>query len=132
MKLALKISKFIVFLICCTLCLTSCTDDPIDDPIDDPPTEPYTVGPGEEEAFPGIHGEIMEFIVDGDTITVEKINDKYVYQGDVFLTEDQLTSGSKKAAGIRIIRFLKINNFIQSRIRILMNKVRLISYSCCY
>ena len=66
MKLALKISKFIVFLICCTLCLTSCTDDPIDDPIDDPPTEPYTVGPGEEEAFPGIHGEIMEFIVDGD------------------------------------------------------------------
>ncbi len=102
MKLALKISKFIVFLICCTLCLTSCTDDPIDDPIDDPPTEPYTVGPGEEEAFPGIHGEIMEFIVDGDTITVEKINDKYVYQGDVFLTEDQLTSGSKKAAGISL------------------------------
>jgi hypothetical protein len=55
---------------------------------------------GVEEAFPGIVGVLMDFLVDGDTITVEKTNEKYVFQGDILLTEDQLTSGSKKGAGI--------------------------------
>jgi uncharacterized protein (TIGR02145 family) len=53
-----------------------------------------------EEAFPGVQGELQDFIIDQDTITVEKINDKYVFQGDIILTEDQLNSGSDKGAGI--------------------------------
>jgi uncharacterized protein (TIGR02145 family) len=32
--------------------------------------------PKTEEAFPVIHGELLDFIIYGDTITVDKINDK--------------------------------------------------------
>lgn len=42
----------------------------------------------------------MEFIINGDTINVEKINNDYVFQGDILLTEEQLTnSDTLKGAG---------------------------------
>ena len=79
--------------------------------------------PKTPEAFPGIDGELMDFIIDGDTITVEKINDKYVFQGDILLTEDQLTSGSKKGAGFILFMnkwncntvYYKINDNLQDK-----------------
>ena len=52
-----------------------------------------------EEASPGINGEIYDFIIDGDTITTERIDDRYIYQGDIILTEDQLKSNSNKSKG---------------------------------
>lgn len=58
-----------------------------------------------EEAFPGVQGKLMDFVTDGGTITVEKINDKYIFQGDIFLTEDQLNSGYRKAAGLNSIAY---------------------------
>ena len=45
-----------------------------------------------EEAYPGIKGKVTNFLVNGDTITCESKNKEYVYQGDIVLTEDQLTS----------------------------------------
>jgi uncharacterized protein (TIGR02145 family) len=53
-----------------------------------------------EEAFPGVHGVHQDFIINQDTLTVEKIKDKYVFQGDIILTEDQLNSVSNKGAGL--------------------------------
>lgn len=60
-----------------------------------------------EEAYPGIKGELFNFTIDGETITVEKINGKYIFQGDIILTEEQFNSGSEKGAGINsfIIRW---------------------------
>ena len=65
-----------------------------------PPTDTVS---NVEEAFPGVEGKLMDFVINGGTITVEKINDKYVFQRDIFLTEDQLNSGSRKAAGLNSI-----------------------------
>ncbi|MFZ0280201.1 MAG: M12 family metallopeptidase, partial [Bacteroidales bacterium] len=76
------------------------------------------------EAFPGIDGELMDFIIDGKTITIEKINNKYVFQADILLTKDQLTSGSNKGAGFIPLMhkwncntvYYKINNNLAHRI----------------
>jgi hypothetical protein len=43
-----------------------------------------------EQAFPGVKGVIQYFITSQDTITCEKINDNYVFQGDIILTEQQI------------------------------------------
>jgi uncharacterized protein (TIGR02145 family) len=52
------------------------------------------------QAYPGVHGEIVEFVINGDTITCEKINGEYVFQGDIILTEEQLFhSDTLKGAG---------------------------------
>jgi uncharacterized protein (TIGR02145 family) len=59
-----------------------------------------------EEAFGGVQGELIDFIINEDTITCEKINGLYVWQGDMILTYDQLTfadtvkSATIKGAGL--------------------------------
>ena len=85
-----------------------------------PPTDTVS---NVEEAFPGVTGKLMDFVINGGTITVENINDKYVFQGDIFLTEDQLNSGSRKAAGLNSIIhgwtcqtvYYKINDKLSNR-----------------
>ncbi len=52
------------------------------------------------EAYPGISGEHKVYIIGGDTLHVRKIDDKYIWEGDIVLTEEQLTSGEGKGAGI--------------------------------
>lgn len=55
------------------------------------------------EAYPGIDGEIIELFINGDTIICEKINNEYVFQGDIILTEYQLFhSDTSKGAGLPI------------------------------
>ena len=52
------------------------------------------------QAYPGVYGEIVEFVINGDTITCEKINGEYIFQGDIILTEQQLfNSDTLKGAG---------------------------------
>jgi PKD repeat protein len=52
-------------------------------------------------AFPGISGELVDYIYNGDTITCEKINGFNIYQGDIILTEQQLNPfGDAKGTGI--------------------------------
>ncbi|NBC04626.1 MAG: hypothetical protein GVY20_13090, partial [Bacteroidetes bacterium] len=41
-------------------------------------------------AFPGQTGEITEIISDGDTLTVEKFGNLFVYQGDILINPDDL------------------------------------------
>lgn len=54
-----------------------------------------------EQAYPGLTGEIVNFVIDSDTLTCEKIDNKYVYQGDIILTERQLKySDQTKGAGL--------------------------------
>lgn len=42
------------------------------------------------EAFPGVIGQIVDFVNNQDTISCEKINGEYIFQGDIILTETQL------------------------------------------
>jgi uncharacterized protein (TIGR02145 family) len=65
-----------------------------------------------EQAFPGVKGEPQTFIVNGDTIIVQKIDDKYVFQGDIILTEDQLKPGSTKGIGLRTFIYRWTNNTV--------------------
>jgi len=52
------------------------------------------------QAYPGVNGELIDFIINGDTITVERINGEYVFQGDIILTEEQLKySDTTKGSG---------------------------------
>jgi uncharacterized protein (TIGR02145 family) len=65
-----------------------------------------------EQAFPGVKGELQDFIINEDTITVEKIGDKNVFQGDIILTEDQLKTRSTKGAGLFSIAYRWVDNTI--------------------
>ena len=49
------------------------------------------------QAYPGIKGEIIDFVIGDDTITCSKINDDIIFQGDIILSEQQvkILSGSK-------------------------------------
>ncbi|HEY5587234.1 MAG TPA: FISUMP domain-containing protein [Ruminiclostridium sp.] len=47
-----------------------------------------------EEAYPGVEGNLVFSVVNGDTIFCRLINNKYVFQGDIILTENQFM-GSK-------------------------------------
>ncbi|MDD3945558.1 MAG: M12 family metallopeptidase, partial [Bacteroidales bacterium] len=38
-----------------------------------------------EQAYPGTTGEIVQLTVSGETITCEKINEEYIFQGDILL-----------------------------------------------
>jgi uncharacterized protein (TIGR02145 family) len=51
-----------------------------------------------EMAYPDSVGLIKEFIVNNDTIFCNKIDNKYVFQGDIILTEKQLQIDSLKGA----------------------------------
>lgn len=80
-----------------------------------------------EQAYPGIEGEINKFVINGDTLTYEKINGKYVFQGDMILTDDQLKLiGSSKGSGLESFVNKWINNTVIYRIpEDLPNKVRI-------
>ncbi|MCJ7449219.1 MAG: M12 family metallopeptidase [Bacteroidales bacterium] len=79
--------------------------------------------PKAEEAFPGIEGEIKDFVVNGDTITCEIIDTVYVFQGDIILTKDQLSLN--KGAGLSNISkrwldgivYYEINSNLPQKIR---------------
>lgn len=65
--------------------------------------EPENIREGEiSEAFPGKNGEIIDIVINGDTITCEKINGEYIFQGDIILSDYQLflSDTTKKGAGI--------------------------------
>lgn len=42
------------------------------------------------QAFPGIEGSPVDFVINSDTISCRLINNEYVFQGDILLTEEQL------------------------------------------
>lgn len=69
-----------------------------------------------EQAFPGAKGEIISFISSSDTIIVEKIQGKYVFQGDMILTEEQLKNGSTKGAGLEQWVYRWIDNTVYYKI----------------
>ncbi len=50
-----------------------------------------------EVAFPNVKGELVQKKFNGEDVLLEKINNTYVLEGDILLTEDQL--GTKKSAG---------------------------------
>jgi uncharacterized protein (TIGR02145 family) len=54
-----------------------------------------------EMAYPDSVGVIKEFIVDNDTIFCNKIDNKYIFQGDIILTEKQLQIDSLKGATLK-------------------------------
>ena len=56
-----------------------------------------------EIAYPDSIGESIQFIAKDDTLTCKKINNEYVYQGDIILTEEQLGIDSLKGAGIPLL-----------------------------
>jgi hypothetical protein len=56
-----------------------------------------------EIAYPDSVGESIQFVVNNDTLTCKKINNEYVYQGDIILTEEQLGIDSLKGAGIPLL-----------------------------
>lgn len=51
-----------------------------------------------EIAYPDSTGEIVSFVVGNDTIKCTKINNEYVFQGDIILTREQLHIDSLKSA----------------------------------
>ena len=53
-----------------------------------------------EEAFPGLDGEVKEYLVNGDKIIVEDFGGLYVFQGDIILTGEQLNLGPGKGGGL--------------------------------
>lgn len=70
-----------------------------------------------EQANPGIIGEIEEFTINGNKINCELINGKYIFQGDIILTEDQLsTQGSAKGTGLESFVNRCTNNTVLYRI----------------
>lgn len=89
----MKEYKVLAFTLTITLLLSSCCKDFKDD-------EQVVGFDNAYLAFPGINGELQTYIVNGDTIVVEKINGIYVFQGDMVLTENQLNFGSSKGAGL--------------------------------
>lgn len=82
----------------------------------------------EIEAYPGVEGDIVEFVYDGGKIICEKINGEYYYQGDIILTEEQISGGKSgsKGAGIpfnivkwpnKTVNFI-INNNLPDQFRV--------------
>jgi uncharacterized protein (TIGR02145 family) len=76
-----------------------------------------------EQAFPEIEGTFDDIVVDGNTITCKTINNIHVFQGDIILTEAQLTS-TKGTATSSIskrwtngIIYFKINSNLPQRTR---------------
>jgi uncharacterized protein (TIGR02145 family) len=108
----------------------------------DPETGPDEVDTREIlQAYPGVHGEIVEFVINEDTITCEKINGEYIFQGDIVLTEEQLYhSDSLKGAGRPLMSFnfrwpkgivyYEIDNTISDHSKILeaMNEIEKSTY----
>jgi uncharacterized protein (TIGR02145 family) len=62
--------------------------------------------PKTEEAFPGVTGEYVDFLIGDDTITCKKIDEKYIFQGDIILSDKQIAilNGSKGAATLNLAR----------------------------
>jgi len=64
----------------------------------------FHYGPGSyftlEQAYYGQSGEIKQYSFRGGLITAELINGEIVYQGDMILTDDQVSSATKKGASI--------------------------------
>lgn len=56
-----------------------------------------------EIAYPDSIGESIQFIAKDDTLNCKKINNEYVYQGDIILTNEQLGIDSLKGAGIPLL-----------------------------
>lgn len=82
------------------------------------------------EAFPGIASEHQVYIIGGDTLHVRKIDDKYVWEGDIILTKEQLTPGDGKSAGINSsIRrwfctvYFKINSNVEHRRKSILDAI---------
>lgn len=47
-----------------------------------------------EDAFPNQTGELIDLVIDSMQIIVEKIDGEYIFQGDIVLTEDQVSEWS--------------------------------------
>ncbi len=79
-----------------------------------------------EMAYPDSVGTIVEFIVDNDTFICEKINNIYVFQGDIILTEKQLQIDYLKGATLAKYNFWPdntvyyiIHNNLDSKVEVL-------------
>ena len=80
-----------VLIIVC--CITSCSpNDSITYGNPDDPNLVYS-----EQAYPGSTGEIVQITMSGETITCEKINEEYIFQGDILLQSP--TKGAVYAEG---------------------------------
>lgn len=80
-----------VLIIVC--CITSCSpNDSITYGNPDDPNLIYS-----EQAYPGSTGEIVQITMSGETITCEKINEEYIFQGDILLQSP--TKGAVYAEG---------------------------------
>jgi uncharacterized protein (TIGR02145 family) len=87
----MKASYRIIILLLIGSLLSGCTPNDNIDP-DDPNV--YS-----EQAYPGTTGEIVQLTVSGETITCEKINEEYIFQGDILLQPP--TRGAVYAEGSR-------------------------------
>ncbi len=63
-----------------------------------------------EMAYPDSVGEIVPFLIETDTMYCRKINDEYIFQGDIILSEELFTSDSLKGAWL--VNFLYFNPLI--------------------
>jgi len=85
----MKASYRIIILLLIGSLLSGCTPNDNIDP-DDPNV--YS-----EQAYPGSTGEIVQITMSGETITCEKINEEYIFQGDILLQSP--TKGAVYAEG---------------------------------
>lgn len=53
-----------------------------------------------EMAYPDSVGIITPFLFDGDTIYLRKVNNEYIFQGDIVLSEEQVNNDSLKGAWV--------------------------------
>ena len=57
-----------------------------------------------EQAYPGVKGEIVSVIVGKDTLILKKVNDDYVYEGDIIFYKEQIAT-TKGAGSINTIKW---------------------------
>lgn len=57
-----------------------------------------------EQAYPGVKGETVSVIVGKDTLKLKKVNDEYIYEGDIIFYEEQITQ-TKGAGSIDAVKW---------------------------
>ncbi|HEY8402557.1 MAG TPA: M12 family metallopeptidase [Cytophagaceae bacterium] len=62
--------------------------------------EPASTSMETELAFPGKKGVVMTAYIDGEPVPVEKIDNFYVYQGDILLNEEDLINPAARTTGV--------------------------------
>ncbi len=77
--------------------LTSCSEDEVSESMNsENETQSFFTDDLNEIAFPGKEGVVSDVFFAGKKLAVEEINGKYIYQGDIFLPENNISKSQVK------------------------------------